>query len=84
MNSRSGKKVRWHVSTKQDGLVYRVNYEYHYPNSAIVKHREPRRFETQADAERFAQDQRRMEYLFRNPEPGPAARSRSQTKKARA
>ena len=57
----------WHVSVRQDGLRFRVHYQYRYPNGRVEEQRDSRRFETKADAEHSAKEARRMEYFFRHP-----------------
>lgn len=57
----------WHVTVRQDGLGFRVYYQYRYPNGRMEEQRGALRFETKADAESFAKEARRMEYFYRHP-----------------
>jgi hypothetical protein len=59
-------KFRWEVSARLDGENFRVFYGHHYP-SGVEETRDTRRFNTLAEAEKFAETMRQTERFYRNP-----------------
>jgi hypothetical protein len=59
-------KFRWGVSARRDGEYFRVFYRHSYPNG-VEETRDTHRFNTLAEAEKFAETMRRLERFYRNP-----------------
>jgi hypothetical protein len=59
-------KHRWDVSARRDGEYFRVFYRHDYPNG-VEETRDTHRFNTLAEAEKFAETMRRVERFYRNP-----------------
>jgi hypothetical protein len=57
---------RWDVSARRDGEYIRVFYRHDYPNG-VEETRDTRRFNTLAEAEKFAETMRQVERFYRNP-----------------
>jgi hypothetical protein len=60
-------KHRWHVSARRDGDYFRVFYRHQYPN-AVEETRDTHRFNTLAEAEKFAETMRQVERFYSNRE----------------
>ena len=58
-------KFRWNVSARRDGEYFRVFYRHEYPN-AVEETRDTHRFNTLAEAEKFAETMRQVERFYRN------------------
>jgi hypothetical protein len=58
-----GRHFKWRVHTQQEGVQFRVYYQYDYPNGT-VENRDTRRFNSLAEAEEFAEAMRRMNRIF--------------------
>jgi hypothetical protein len=56
---------RWDVSARRDGEHFRVFYRHRYPNG-VEETRDTRRFNTLAEAEKFAEAMRQAERFYRN------------------
>ena len=59
-------KFRWVVSARRDGEYFRVFYQHHYPGG-VEETRDTHRFNTLAEAEKFAETMRQAEQFYRNP-----------------
>jgi hypothetical protein len=59
-------KFRWDVVARRDGEYFRVFYRHQYPN-AIEETRDTHRFNTLAEAEKFAETMRQTERFYRDP-----------------
>jgi hypothetical protein len=57
---------RWDVFARRDGEYFRVFYRHHYPNG-VEENRDTHRFNTLAEAEKFAETMRQIERFYRNP-----------------
>jgi hypothetical protein len=53
-----GKHLKWRVRTQQEGKHFRVYYQHDYPHGT-AENRDPRRFNSLAEAEGFAETMRR-------------------------
>jgi hypothetical protein len=60
-------KFKWEVSARRDGEYFRVFYRHHYP-IGVEETRDMRRFNTPAQAEKFAETMRQVERSYRNPD----------------
>jgi hypothetical protein len=58
-------KFAWDVSARRDGEHFRVFYRHHYPNR-VEETRDTRRFNTLAEAEKFAEAMRQTERFYRD------------------
>jgi hypothetical protein len=58
-------KSNFKVSARRDGEYFRVFYQHHYPSS-VEETRDPHRFNTLAEAEKFAETMRKAERCYRN------------------
>jgi hypothetical protein len=65
--SKYNKKFRWGVSVRRDGEYFRVFYQHHYP-AGVEETRDTHRFNTLAEAEKFAETMRQVERFYRNPD----------------
>ena len=63
--SRYNTKFKWDVSARRDGEYFRVFYLHHYPNG-VEETRDTRRFNTLAEAKKFAETMRQVERYYRN------------------
>ena len=59
------KHFRWRVRTQQEGNHFCVYYQHHYPHRT-VENRDPRRFNSLAEAEEFAETMRRGNRIYTN------------------
>ena len=59
-------KFRWKISARRDGEYFRVFYQHHYL-SGLEETRDTHRFNTLAEAEKFAETVRQAERFYRNP-----------------
>jgi hypothetical protein len=57
---------RWDVSARRDGEYFRVFYRHQYP-IGVEETRDTHRFNTLAEAEKFAETMRQVEQFYRNP-----------------
>jgi len=60
-------KFRWNVSARRDGEYFRVFYRHQY-QMGVEETRDTHRFNTLADAEKFAETMRQVERFYRNPD----------------
>ena len=60
-----GKHFNWRVRTQQEGKHFCVYYQHDYPHGK-AENREPRRFNSLAEAEEFAETMRRANRIYTN------------------
>jgi hypothetical protein len=54
----------WKVRIEPEGGHFRVYYQHDFPRGVVEEERDPRRFSSLEDAEKFAEDVRRANRIF--------------------
>jgi hypothetical protein len=58
------KHYAWKVRIEPEGGHFRIYYQHDFPRGVIEEERDPRRFSSLEEAEKFAEDVRRANRIF--------------------